>query len=146
MRAMRLREDWDEYDRLRPLMDAAAEEEQAFYVEHGLDPRLLLEPMLAMRPVCVSEKVDWTNPQWPVVDYFVKYSWWEPRKAELERYRMKSKDGSWIETLADLQTLSDSSKKYRIVNTVIGGNPDFRMKPEKLGQVPKCESVTISKS
>ena len=140
MRAMRLRKDWSEYERLLPLMDAAAQEEMAFYLERGLDPQLLLAPALAMQIACVSEKVDWTEPQWPKVDYFARYLWWAPRKAELERFGMKPKDGFWIETLNDMQVLGNSSKKYRLGNIAIGGNPDFRMKAEKLGKLPRCKT------
>jgi hypothetical protein len=92
-----------------------------------------------MRPACISEAIDWTRPQWPRVDYFARYLWWVPRRAELERFGMKPKDGFWVETLSDMQLLGNSNKKYRVGNFVVGGNPDFRMKADKLGKLPKCK-------
>jgi hypothetical protein len=141
MRAMRLREGWKEYDRLRPLMDSAAQDEEALYRQYGLDPRLLVEPTLAMRPACISEKVDWANPQWPKMDYFAQNLWWVPRKAELEQFGMQAKKGFWVETMSDMQLLGSANKKYRIGNFVVGGNPSSRMKVEKLGEISKCEAL-----
>jgi hypothetical protein len=52
---------------------------------------------------------------------------------------MKPKDGFWVETLSHMQLLGNSNKKYRVGNFVVGGNPDFRMKADKLGKLPKCK-------
>lgn len=140
-RVMRLRSEWQEYERLKPLMDVAAEKERAFYIEHGLDPRLLLEPTLVMRPACVSEKIDWSDPLTPKMDYLSESLWWTPRQAELERFGMKSKDGFWVETLSDLQLLAASNKKFRL-GMITAVSPSGSLMTEKaLGQIPKCETL-----
>jgi hypothetical protein len=136
----RSRTDWAEYELFKKSFAAGIQQEREFYEESSISTDLLIDPFRAMQPACIFEKIDWSTPLGPTVEYRSQALWWIPSESWLLRYGMPAKGGYWPSSIAEISEIGKKAGRLGVKGVAINP-PNAGPSVEQLANLPKCEEL-----